>query len=202
MLKSKFIEIINEEISKFDFLSNDEFLKEQESTDLLINEELQKQFICDSLLNKNDKVKTIKIVDSNITGNWDESNTEDANKLSLEYSLEMGYVYDAMQEPLLFNLNFDSDNIDISVDGWQDSGDGYSTAPEGDSWYDGFDWNDINVTIYTMDGDEIRFIAFENAPPKIQTLFIRQFTQNFIENESLEFRTSEMRDNIQNTPYC
>jgi len=196
------INIVNEEIEKFDFLSNDEFLKEQETTDLLTNEEVQKQFICDALLNRNDKVKIIKIVDSSITGNWDEANTEEANRLSLEYSLEMAYVYDATKEPLLFNLYFNSDNIDISVDGWSDSGDGYTTPPAGDSWYDGFDWDDVNVSIYTMAGDEVRFIAFENAPPKIQTLFIRQYTQNFIEHESLEFRTPEMRDNIRNTPYC
>lgn len=199
---SELVKIINEEISNFDFLGNDELLKEQETTDLLINEDLQKQFICDSLLNRNDKVKIVKIVESYITGNWDESTTEEANRLSLSYSLDMKYIYDAVKEPLDFNLTFTTDKIDISVDGWQDSGDGYTTPPEGDSWYDGFDWNDIDVNIYTMDGDTINFIAFEKAPPKIQTLFIREFTQNFIENETLEFRTPEMRDNIRNTPYC
>lgn len=199
---SNLVKIIKEEISNFDFLGNDEFLKEQETTDLLINEELQKQFICDSLLNRNDKLKIIKIAEANITGNWDENTTEETNRLSLDYSLDMQYVYDSSKEPIIFNLTFSADKIDISVNGWYDSGDGYSTPPEGDSWYDGFDWSDIDVNIYTMDGDTINFIAFEKAPPKIQTLFIREFTQNFIENETLEFRTPEMRNNIRNTPYC
>jgi hypothetical protein len=42
--------IINEEISEFDFLGNEQYLKEQEVVDLLKNEDFQKQFICDSLL--------------------------------------------------------------------------------------------------------------------------------------------------------
>lgn len=202
MHMNEFIKIINEEISNFDFLGNDEFLKVQETNDLLINEELQKQFICDSLLNRNDKIKIIKIGESNITGNWEERTLEEANKLSLEYSLDIEYTYDAVKEPIIFNLTFMSDKIDISVDGWRNSGDGYSAPPEGDSWYDGFDWDDIDVILFTMDGDTVKFIAFEKAPQKIQILFIREFTQNFIENETLEFRTKEQKDNIQNTPYC
>lgn len=195
------IKIIKEEISTFDFLGNDKFLKEQEVNNLLINEDLQKQFICDSLLNKNDKIKILKIVDSSITGNWDETNTEEANKLSLEYSLDMQYLYDVEKEPLNFNLTFSADKIDISVDGWYDAGN-YKTAPSSDSWYNSFDWSDINVSIYTMDGDDINFIAFDKAPEKIQILFIREFIQNFIEHETLELRTPELRDNIHNTPYC
>jgi len=199
-----FIKIINEEINKFDFLGNDEFLKEQEITDLLLNEDLQKQFICDSLLNRNDKIKITKIIDSHVTGNWDEPNPEDANRLSMIYMLGVEYTYDSNKEPLKFKLNFDSDKIDISVAGWYDAGSfGNYVPPEGDSWYDRFDWSDINVSLHTIDDDdEIKFAAFINAPPKIQILFIRDYTQNFIENETMEIRTKEMKDNVRNTPYC
>lgn len=196
------INIIKEELSSFDFLGNDEFLKEQETSDLLMDEELQKQFICDSLLNRNDKIKIVKIAESTITGNWDESTTEETNRLSLDYSLDMKYTYDSSKEPIIFNLTFSADKIDISINSFTDSGDGYTTPPEGDSWYDGFDWDDINVNIYVMDGDEIKFTAFDKAPEKIQILFTREYTQNFIEHETLEFRTPEMRDNIKDTPYC
>ncbi len=201
MHKIDFIKIINEEISNFDFLGNDEVLKEQETNDLLMNEDLQKQFICDSLLNKRDKVKILKIVEANITGNWDEPNVEDANRLSLDYSLDIEYIYDTTKEPIFFNLTFAADKIDISVNGWSERG-SYEVEPSGDAWYDGFDWNDIDVILYTMDGDTVKFLAFEKAPPKIKVLFIREFTQNFIENETLEFRTIEQRDTIKNTPYC
>jgi len=207
MNKRDFVKIINEEISNFDFLGNDEFLKEQDVTDLLQNEDLQKQFICDSLLNRKDKVKIAKIVDSYITGNWDEFDKEDADRVSLEYSLDMEYLYDVEKEPLKFNISFNADKIDISVGGWYDAGRWGGTMadaiePSGESWFDGFDWSDIEVVLYTMDGDDVQFTAFENAPPKIQTLFIREYTQNFIENETLELRTQEVKDKVQNTPYC
>jgi hypothetical protein len=207
MNKKEFIEIINEEIKNFDFLGNDEFLKEQEVTDLLQNEDLQKQFICDSLLNRKDKVKIVKITDSYISGNWDEFHNEDADRLSLEYSLDMEYLYDSQKEPLKFNLYFSADKIDISVGGWYDPGQWGGTMadaiePSGESWYDGFDWDDISVTLFTMDGDDVPFTAFDNAPPRIQTLFIREYTQNFIENETLELRTQEIKDKVQDIPYC
>ena len=207
MKKKDFIEIINEEIKNFDFLGNDEFLKEQETTDLLQNEDLQKQFICDSLLGRKDKVKVASIEDSYVSGNWDEFNKEDADRLALEYSLNMEYRYDMTQEPLKFNLYFHADRIDIGVGGWYDPGRWGGTMadaiePSGESWYDYFDFGDIDVQLFTEDGDEIPFKAFENAPPKIQNLFIRDYTQNFIENETLELRTDDLKDNIQNTPYC
>ena len=207
MNKRDFVRIIKEELSDFDFLGNDEFLKEQEVTDLLQNEDLQKQFICDSLLNRNDKIKITKIADSYLTGNWDESNQEDADRLAIEYSLDIEYLYDMHKEPIKFNIFFASDRIDIRVGGWYDPGRFGGTtdtdyAPEGESWYDVFDWSDIDVTLYTIDGDDVRFTAFENAPPKIQTLFIREYTQNFIENETIELRTDELKDNVHNTPYC
>ena len=201
MENKDFIKIINEEISKFDFLGNDEFLKEQEVGDLLMNEDLQKQFICDSLLTQNGKISIVQIEDSYITGNWDELSSEDTNKMTLEYSLNLNYTYDSTAEPLIFNLGFNADKINVSVDGWQDPGN-YDNDPYGESWFNGFDWNDIDVSLHTVEGDEVKFIAFESAPPKIQTLFIRQYTQNFVENETLKIKTPEMKDKVQDIPYC
>jgi len=202
-----FIKIIKEEISNFDFLGNDEFLKEQEVNDLLQNEDLQKQFICDSLLNQNGKVKIAEIEDSYITGDWEELNNEDSGSITLEYSLNLNYIYDSSKEPLKFNLSFHADKIGISVGGWSDPGYWAGTMPDsvepsGESWYDGFDWNDIDVNLRTMEGDDVKFKAFESAPPKIQVLFIRQFTQNFVEHETLKIKTPEMKDKVQDIPYC
>lgn len=202
----KIIKIIAEEVEQFDFLGNDKRLKEQEINDLLMNEELQKQFICDALLGRTDKVKTIKIEDSYISGNWDD-NPEDADRLSLEYSLYIDYYYDSTKEPLRFNLHFGADKIDISVGGWYDAGRWGGTMadaiePSGESWYDGFDWGDIEVSLYNLEGDEIEFKAFEKAPPKIQELFIKYYVQNFIENETLELRTDDQKDKVEDIPYC
>jgi len=202
MLKNDFIKIVNEELQKFDFLSNDEYLKEQESVDLLLNEDLQKQFICDSLLNRNTKIKIVEILDSRVSGNWDEMNNENADYLSIEYFLKVEYKYDVQKEPIIFDLNFYSDEVRIGVDGYYDQGNGIDVAPEGDSWFNDFEWNDINVTLNTVDGDEIKFVAFEKAPPRIKTLFIREYTQSFITNQTMEIRTREMKDRVQNVPYC
>ena len=207
MQKQEFIKIVNEEISKFDFLGNDEYLKEQENIDLMGNEDLQKQFICDSLLNKNSKIKVVEIVDSRVSGNWDESNFEDANTLTIEYFLKIQYKYDLEQEPLVFDLNFYSDDVRIGVSGWYDQGRFGGTPdtdvePSGESWFDGFEWQDIDVMLNTPEGDEIKFIAFEKAPPRIKTLFIREYTEHFIEAQTLEIRTREMKDKPQSVSYC
>lgn len=202
MLKQDFIKIINEEIQKFDFLSNDEFLKEQENTDLLMNEDLQKQFICDSLLNRNTKIKIVGVEDSRIGGDWNESNPENANNLSIEYFLLLDYKYDVEKEPIRFKLDFYGDDVRIGVAGWSDQGNGVDSAPEGDSWFDRFEWLDINVKLNTEDGDEIKFSAFEKAPPRIKTFFIREYTQSLIVEKTLEIRTGEMKDRVQNVPYC
>jgi hypothetical protein len=206
MLNKNFIKIINEEINKFDFLGNEEFSKEQEITDLLQNEDFQKQFICDSLV-QNNKIKK-SVIDARIGGNWEEDDFEDANKLTIEYFLKIEYKYDQAKEPIKFDLSFYSDGISVSKTGWYDKGRFGGTPdtdiePSGEAWFNGFNWNDISVDLNTGDGDEIDFLAFKHAPPKIQVLFIREYTQDYIGTyTSMDIKTPEMRDKVQNVPYC
>jgi len=201
MISKNFIKIINEEVGNFDFLRNESYLKEQEIIDLLQNEDFQKQFICDSLLERKNKIKT-EVFDSRIDGDWEEDNFEDVNKLTLDYFLKVKYKYDQTKDPIEFELSFYSDNISISKTGWYDKG-SYDVAPSGDAWFDSFNWNDINVDLNTTEGDEIDFLAFKHAPPKIQTLFIRQFVEDYIGNYTgMDIKTPEMKDKVQNIPYC
>jgi len=205
MKKRDLIKTINEEISNFDFLGNDQYLKEEENVNMLKNEDFQKQFICDSLINKNNLKKGVS--DARIGGNWEED-FDDADYLSIEYFLKIEYKYDQSKEPIKFDLNFYADKVNISTDGWYDPGKWAGTMPDsippsGEAWFDKFDWRDISVDLYTPDGDEIDFIAFKKAPPKIQTLFIREFCEEFIGKKTgLPIDTPEMRDTIQNVPYC
>jgi len=200
--KKNLIKIINEEISEFDFLGNEAHSKEEEIINILKNEEFQKQFICDSLLNKKNKIK-IDILDSKIDGNWDEE-PENATKLIIEYLLKIDYMYDQTKEPIQFELNFYGDDVSIRKDEWYNKGNiSNYIEPEGDVWFSSFYWNDIKVILNTIEGDEIDFIAFKKAPVKIQTLFIREYTQDYIGSyTNLDVRTSEMKDKIQNVPYC
>jgi hypothetical protein len=207
MFNKKLIKIINEEVGKFDFLGNESYLKEQEVTDLLQNEDFQKQFICDSLLDRKNKIKT-SVFDSRIGGDWEEDSSEDANKLTLDYFLKVEYKYDQTKEPIMFDLSFYSDNITISrADNYDKGRIGGTTdsdiAPSGNAWFDGFNWNDINVDLNTTEGDEIDFLAFKHAPPRIKVLFIRQFVEDYIGNYTgMDISTPEMKDKVQNVPYC
>jgi hypothetical protein len=197
MEKKYFIKMINEEISKFDFLGNDAYNKEEESVDLLKNEDFQKQFICDSLVN-NKNIK-VRVTEARVGGDWEEGN--EASSLSLECFTEITYKYDINKEPIVFGLNFSSNNVKITIQATHDSGDWSKyIAPSGEASYSEIDWNSIDVELTTKDGDEIDFSAFKIAPFKIQNLFIREYTEHIIENKTIE--VNMQKDNIQNIPYC
>ena len=199
LMKTKnFIKIINEEISEFDFLGNEQYLKEEENFDILKNADFQKQFICDSLINKN-KIKQ-HITDARVGGDWKEGN--DASKLTIEYFVDIEYLYDSNKEPAKFTINFYSENVRIGLYTKSDPGSyGNYIEPSFEAQYTDIEWRDIDVSLSTPNGDEIDFLAFTKAPPKIQTLFIREFTETFIANETADTENLKT-DNIKSIPYC
>lgn len=180
--------IIIEEINNFDFLNNETDAKYQEYIDLLSNEELQKQFICDSLL-PNNKIKIIETTNASIGGDF-ESNYNDMNNITIEYSVTIEYLYDSSKKPIKFDLDFNSSSINVSASGEYDKGD-YYTPPSGDAWFNYIDWNDINVTLFSNDGEEIKFLAFEKAPINIKNLFIKEYVAGFISSKT----SMDIRDN-------
>ncbi len=196
MTNKHIIKVINEEISNFDFLHNEEYVKEEENYDLLKNEDFQKQFICDSLINGKKIVK--HVTEARVGGNWQNGN--DADKLTIEYYLEVEYKYDVAKEPVKFMVNFFSEDIGINISVQSNSG-SYDVEPSVDAGYTDINWLDIEVTLNTLNGDEIDFIAFRKAPPKIQVLFIREYIESFIATETTD--TGELKkDNIRSVPYC
>jgi hypothetical protein len=214
MNKKDLIKIINEEVSNFDFLGNDAYLKEQEILELLNKEDFQKQFICDSLLSVGNSKKAernskigIKVEDSSIGGDW-EDDYRSASYITLDYNLEITYKYDQNKEPIKFQLFFNSDNISISEGGYYDPGRWGGTMadaiePSGEQYFTYLDWTDINVSLFSTDGDEIKFIAFQRAPRNIQVLFIKEYTEGYIESNSLgiEDNSREFK-NLSKAPYC
>jgi hypothetical protein len=198
MKNKSLVRIINEEISDFDFLNNESYLKEEENYDLLKNEDLQKQFICDSLINKKN-IKT-RVTDARVGGDWEEGN--DASKLTIEYFLEVEYLYDPTKPSAKFTLQFYSENVGISIWTKSDPGSyGNYIEPTFEAGYSSLNWQDIDVTLSTSDGDDIDFLAFKKAPPKIQVLFIREYTEDFIANQTAD--TDNLRkDNVKSIPYC
>lgn len=198
MQKKDFLRLINEEISKFDFLGNDQFLKEEENLDLLKNEDFQKQFICDTLLKRKERVKTTDVVESTFDSNWERN-----GYMSIHYIIELAYTYDSLKEPANIGLHFHGDQISYSIDGRDVPGDRW-TAPRDEAWFSEINWSDIQVELFAVDGgDEIEFKAFDKAPERIKNLFLRDFLGDFIgDNAGKDMVTPADLDNASKVGYC
>lgn len=183
MDKNVFVKIIKEELSEFDFLGNDAQHSEEEDLNLLKNEDFQRQFIVDSLLESN-KIN-VDIKDSSVDNNW-EGDIDVNSKLSIEYIVEVVYDYDKNNEPVKFELGFNCDSTPITG------------AEDGKSWYETFNWNDINVNLSSLNDDDIKFKAFEKAPDEIKAIFIREFIKDFVADAtSADSHTEKTQDVVQ-----
>jgi len=202
MNKRELVKIIDEVVSDFDFLGNDANQKGVDSANILKNEDFQKQFICDSLLNKNTKMK-IDILDAIVSGDYEEG-PEEASKINIEYNLKIHYTYDQSKEPVIVELTFDGDNVPIGVDSDYDKGVWAgtmpdSTPPSGGDWVSSIDWGYIAVKMW-FEGEEVPFTAFEKAPVRIKNIFIREYCKDAIE-DNIPVR-EKRPDSVRNIPYC
>jgi hypothetical protein len=197
--KKQFIRIINEEIVGFNLLGNEDF---------------QKQFICDSLLSigdykktaRNNKIK-INVTDARVGGDWEED-FEDASHITLDYYLDIDYLYDQAKEPVKLRLIFDSERIEISKGGYHTparlGGTTDSDRPEeGEAYFTSFNWDNIEVTLWTIDGEQIEFTAFNNAPYNIKTLFKMEYCKDYITNNTLPVERNDRKFmGLSKSPYC
>jgi hypothetical protein len=198
MKNKSLVKIINEVISEFDFLGNEEYTKEEENVTLLKNEEFQKQFICDSLVKK-EKIKTLQVVQSDFSGDWEKN-----GYLTIDYIVELAYTYDAQKEPAKFGLQLKGDRIGYSEDGRSSPGDNM-TAPVDEAWFNQIDWDAIDVKMFMVGerDDDIEFLAFEHAPKRIQHLFLNDFLGDFIgEWAGRGMGTPADYDNATKVGYC
>lgn len=182
MNRKDFYRIINEEISDFDFLSNDKYIKEKKEVALLHNEQFQKRFIIDSITAMRDKIK-ITSSDSSVTNDPElriDVNHEDMNVAS---NLDILYAYEGGKQPIKIDISFNGDHIRYSTE-FRDINGSDDQRDDVDSWYSSVNWGDIDVTLFTPQGDEIEFVALDNAPHKIQELFIRSYTESIIEQNT------------------
>jgi hypothetical protein len=170
-------------------------MKDDDNIDIYdIKEDTYDEFICDTLLNKKDRIKIVGIEDGRIGGDWNKSDINDASYLTIDYYINIEYLYDSNKEPINFDLHFNSDHIDIAMDGNVEN-ESYEREGYSKSWFNRFDWEDINVNIYDKnESHEIPFKSFKNAPINIRKFFVREYLENFIENET----SSEINDNIGN----
>ena len=206
MKKTDIIKIVNEEITGGNFLNNSQNSDERDDAEILKDEKFQKQFICDSILNGKNRISTHP-VHVKIGGNYDDY-YEYAKKLVLEYQIIVEYNYDRTKKPIRFSLFFDGDSIDIKEDGEYYEGHrgisaDVSSAPYYDAWFTYINWDDINVFVETMDNEEISFVALENAPSNIRTLFIISYVANIITKKTgLEIKIPQMDKNVSDMSFC
>jgi hypothetical protein len=128
---------------------------------------------------KRDKIK-LKVTDARVTGDWQD---RDSGDLGIEYFVEVEYKYDETKDPTKFVLTFNGNKISFKSGSEEDHGDRL-TQPYSERWFENINWTDINVDLHTFDGDEIRFVAFEKAPDKIKTIFIKEYVQDYISTET------------------
>lgn len=191
-MKKNIIDIIKEEVNDFDFLGNRKVLEDNDIINLLKNRDFQKQFICDTLLN-NDKIKTVDTISSNISGNWEDGN--DGGKMNIEFYQKLSYLYDKTKNPIEFNLDIDGTDISFHTTTINDDTTNYS-----ESKFTDIDWDSFNVTISTLDGDNIKFEELDSAPSNIRNLFIKENIKYLLFNEtSISFDGLDIRNS---NNYC
>lgn len=184
------IDLIKEELEQFDFLSNQERLKEQKDSHILANEDFQKQFIKDSLIPDSNKIKYLGASDVYLSSEWEsELNTEDVDKITLTYNPTFEYTYDSQKPPIKLQLYFDGNSVPVQLEGKTDVGDRI-TPGSAESWFDFIDWNAIDVDLLDEDGNDYEFTAFKKAPRNLQAMFIKEYVGDFIKDKTnLDIRT-------------
>ena len=163
-VQKNIIKTINEEISNFDFLGNDKYEMLMENITLMENEDFQKQFIVDFLIGKSEKYEIVDSIEINLIGDWEGEDNQET-QLGVECNVDLQYTYDVDKEPIEFSLLFKSDSISKTSNGE-------------------INWGDVDVTLFTTEGDEIKFTTFESAPEKIREIFIREFINDVFKEEN------------------
>jgi len=172
------VNIINEEISNFDFLGNDSYSKQRETSDLIENEDFQNQFILDSI-NKPEKIKQ-SVSHATVGGDWQNN---ESGTLRIEYFTEITYSYDQTKEPVKFTLDFSGYNVSFTATHSVDAGDNMTPDYKQD-WFDFIDWSEIDVTATTPQGDTIEFTALQKQQPQVRDAFFRKYLERLIENKT------------------
>lgn len=156
----KILDLIKEEVSKFDYLNNDKRIEETENLELLNNDEFQKKFIIDSI-EKNSKVKKYSTNDDLNSMLRKYGDIQD-NLIDAEISIGYEYLYDSTKDPITFNIDFNANKVPIS--------DGELNNEED---INKINWNQFNVVFTSINGDIINFKMFNQASDKIKGLFIK-----------------------------
>ena len=154
------LEIINEEISNFDFLNTTKREKEELIVNTLNDVDFQKQFIIDSI--QNPSLIKLDLSKARTTGEWKVVGSEN---LAIEYVTHVTYQY-YKDEEIIFMLSFFGRNVS------------YYDEIKSDYWFNNIDLSNVDVRLYDRFGKSIRFTAYDGASEKIKYLFKRSYLVN------------------------
>lgn len=171
--------IIKEEINDFDFLNINEIDTFENQKKILESRDFQIQFINDVLndLNNKNKFKSINTTYKHLSN--DQAGFISEEPLNIELDIDIVYNYNGNDVSL--NIIFSGDNIkyDLNIDRKYST---YDNPEEVDMNLNSLDWSSIDVSLFTSDGDRIKFDWVKNA--KFYDNFVKMFIYPII-NDSL-----------------
>ena len=180
MVRKDIISLVNEEISNFDYLGNQEHEKWREEIETLRNRDFQKRFISDSILG-NERVKVTAWDEMSLTDNWNDSDEGDTVRIDVDGILSLEYRYDTNKPPIQFDLHFQAQNVGNTISTWRDRG-SYDTQPTSGGRFDSVSWEEVEVTIFSRDGETIEFKELNAVPDRIRNLFVRHYLENYLKD--------------------
>ena len=195
----KISKIILEELQNFDFLNTNTNNNKQEINDLIMNRDFQKRFICDSILHKDERIKILNILNQDIDIDYDVIDKSKVLGINISYTVKLSYKYDTTKEPLELTLEFNGRDIQSNSDGINEP----DTTGHFEVSFNSIEWDDINVTLYNADGDDIEFSEVKTR--KINGLFIRAYLEDFFMDATgydLLYLYRKNNDKTQAINYC
>lgn len=162
-MKKKLYKIINEEISKFDFLRINERNTNSELIEIVNDTVFQKQFICD-YLNNSEKIKIIEISENILKV----EETEDNGVLvDVQYAEKIKYTYDSNEKPIELELELYGDNIFLNI------------VKYGLDEKLNVDWMLFDINVY-LDGETLGFEELDRIPNNTYNMLCKKMGYSFI----------------------
>lgn len=175
-MKKNILRIIKEEVDNFNFLNGDDYQAHNEYLSLLKNTDFQKFFI-ESVFRKSTDIEKNDEYLTDVTGNWNDSANE-TGTINFEYETDVTYKQSQNTEPVEFQILINAKDVSTYVNVDHDGGD-RMTAPYTEGWFSSVEWGDMDVMLFSSDGDEIEFNEYDKLTDMDQEKFIRFFIEDF-----------------------
>jgi len=178
MENKQLIRIINEEISNFDYLSQEQIQEEDNMQGVLKSRDFQTKLVYDLINNWNNPniIKNKQVIEQ--TSNVDQLEPDSVQRLNVSFIADFNYDYSGNEMPLTIIVEGQDMWQDLQVN--RDGGD-YMTPPSADATLN-YDWTEIGVKVM-YDGEyevELDWL-YEEKNKKLYEKFVQHFVGNLLE---------------------